>query len=110
VRSLTSRLGHGHYLQNVSARVFKIKAAPAPPLVDLIIGMTEWPAAIGNLLRLDPIKNSIELRIAYVKRIVMTLNGLGIKVRLTCRALFVGKIERQAIIDLDLCEVARLYS
>lgn len=45
---LASRLGNGHYFQQVAIRVLEVKASPAPALVDLAVSMAEWPAAVGE--------------------------------------------------------------
>src|SRR5262249_1114954 len=105
----TSCLLHRHHFQQVPAGILKIKPAAASSHVDLVVCVTEWPAAVRNTLRLHTFKNRIKLRIANVERIVMALDRRGVKIRLTTRTAFVSEIECQAVVDLDLREVTRLY-
>src|SRR5262245_31250278 len=74
--------------------IFEVKTATAATFVDLAVGVAEGPTAIGNPFRLNPIENLIELGLADMKRIVVTV---------ACR--FVSESECQALIDLHFGEM-----
>src|SRR5262245_35644185 len=106
---LTPRLLHRHHFQQVPAGILEVKPAPAPPRVDFVVCVSEWSAPVGNTLRLHLAKDRFKFGLADLDCIVMALDSRRVKVRLTFRAAFIGEIECQAVVDLNLREVTRLY-
>src|SRR5687767_9361187 len=92
---LAPRLAHCHYFEQVAVRVLEVKAAPAPSVIDLAIGVVVWPTAVGERLGLYPAEDRLELRFADMEGVVM-----AVWLRL------VGEVKGQAVIDLHLREVA----
>src|SRR5438128_5265826 len=77
-RPLAPRLRHRHDLQQVTIRIFEVKATAATALVNLPVGVIERPAAIRQPLALHPTEYCLKFRVADVEGIVMTA-GPGIE-------------------------------
>src|SRR5580704_9476476 len=87
-------LRHRHQFQQVAVRIVEIDAAAAAPIVELTIIEAPRRAAVGDLGFFDTRENRVELSVADVKSIVMTLE-LPICVEQQC----------QILVDLDRGEI-----
>src|SRR5215831_4960538 len=85
-----------HQLENVSAGIVKVDAPAAVPVVELSVPIP-WVAAERESRLPHPLQNGVELLVAHMKRIVMSVEILGIV-----------KIERQRLIDADWRKVTTL--
>src|SRR4249920_3122049 len=90
----------------MAVRVLEVEATPAPAGVDLAVGVVEWPAAVGKPLGLHPAEDRLELRLADMEGVVMTLAGPGVETRPAPCFGLIGEVKGQALIDLHLREVA----
>src|SRR4051794_32113360 len=88
-------LRHGHQLQQVTVGIPEIKPASATPIVELAVIRALRRAAIVEPCRLDAIEDGIELGIAHVKGVVVTLERVG-----------VVEQQRRLIVHTYRCEVA----
>src|SRR5262249_19244589 len=106
-RPLTACLRHGHDLQKVPVRILEVEAPSAAASVDLAVLVIIRLAAIEDFLGRDPMEYRFELRIADVEGVVKAPAGSRIEARSAPILRLVGEVERQAIVDLHLREVAR---
>src|SRR6516165_3826962 len=90
----------------MAVRVLEVEAALAPAGVDFPVGVVVWPATVGDLLRLHPAEDPVELRVADVEGEVMTVASPGVEARPAPRFWLVREVEGQALVDLHLREVA----
>src|SRR5262249_48189896 len=105
-RSLAAGLRHGHDLQQVPVRILEVEAPSAPAGVDLAVLVIIRLAAIEDFLGLDPLEYRFELRITDVEGVLKTPPGARIETRSAPILRLVGEVESQALVDLDLREVA----
>src|SRR5262245_53537152 len=86
--------------------IFEIETASTTTPVDFAVRVAEGPAAVRDSFRFYSIENCIELGIANMKRIVLTAAGLWIKAGAAPCFRFVSEQQREAFVDLYLCEMA----
>src|SRR5438309_11531241 len=90
----------------MAVRILEVETAPAPVSVDLAIGMAEWPAAVADPPGLHPAEDRLELRLADMEGVVMSLARLRVETPLAPGFRQVGEVEGQALVDLHRREVA----
>ena len=71
---LTPSLGHRHHFEQMTVRIFEIEATPTTATINFAVTVAEGAAAIRDSLGLDPIENRVELRLADMESIVVTLS------------------------------------
>src|SRR5439155_18275633 len=105
---LASCLGHGHDLEQVAVGVLEVQAAPAPARVDQAVGVVVRLTSVRDAPGLHAAEDRLELCLADVERVVMAPARAGVEARPAPGLRLVGEIQRQALVDSYLGEVARL--
>ena len=82
-----SASGPGHQLENVPVRVAEVDAPAAIPGVELLILEIPWLAAECESCLFHSIQNGVELRVAYMKRVVMDVETVDIVVEIKSKSL-----------------------
>src|SRR4029077_20565262 len=89
----TASLGRQHF-EEMAVRVAEVEAAAAMAVVDLHVLGRARPAAIGETLAADAIKDPVELCLAHLEGVVMPLEAVPIV-----------EIDRQRLVDPHRGEV-----
>src|SRR5678816_4338897 len=75
------RFGYGHLLEVMTVGIFEVEAASAPTGIDSAVFVPVGLAAVWNTQGSHSLKDLVELDVADVKRVVMTLSEPGIHPR-----------------------------
>src|SRR5262245_36259432 len=89
----------------MAVRILEVEATPAPTGVTLPVGVVVRPAAVRDSLGLHPGEDPIELNVADVEGVVMTVPRPGVEARPSPWFRLVREVEGQALVDLHLREV-----
>ena len=90
-------LRHSHQLEDVTVRVLEINASAAIPVIELAVVEAPGSAAVRKPSLLDALEDSVELGVAHVEGIVVTVK----------RGVLVEQ-ERQRLVYADRREVVAL--
>src|SRR6516225_4391857 len=94
--SAAAAVGPGDHFEIVAVRIAKIDAASAIVVVDLAGPAAPWISPVVEAAILDATEDGVEVSLADQEGVVLRPN----------RALGVGKVQRDAIIQFDDVEVA----
>src|SRR5262252_3233646 len=100
----TPSLLRGHHFQQMTVELPKIEGPAAPAIRDLAIRLRGRPAAVGQALCLHPPKDTVELRIRDVKRVMVALQLVRHKMEDAPGVFIVGEVDGEVLVEMLLCE------
>jgi len=82
----------------------EIQGPAATAVCDLAIRLRSRPAAVGQALRLHPLKDAVELLIRDVKSVMVALQLFRHKMEDAPGVFVVGEVDGEVLVDRDLGE------